>query len=229
MVSTCRRTGLLIALAAVVLTGTGCNGDDDAAARPVEPGELRGVLPSAEGIGDGWSLASDPDGPTERNAPARRCPALAEVEARNGEAGDTVQRAYRHPDGRHIEITLDPSSPVYTDAEVDEIVLAVNDCDDAVVHHPDGGETTVSFAARPTDAYGDQGIRLSVTSVRTGADHDGVEIHTEGHAYRRSGIGVGVRTTDGIDADGERVPSDPVQLDSLAALLDASLEELLLD
>lgn len=227
--TTCRRTGLLLALVAVAVLAAGCGGDDDGETPTIDAGELESVLPTPGEIGDGWELATDPDAPEpgERSDLARRCPALADIEAVNGGTG-TVTREYRHPDGRHIEISLDPASPVYTDDEVDEIVGAIDACDEVVIAHPDGSETTVGFESRPTDAYGDQGIRLSVTSVRTGADHDGVEIRTEGHAYRRAGVGVGVRTTDGTDGAGGRVPSDPDQLDSLAAQLDASLEELLL-
>lgn len=214
-------------LLALVVASTAC-GDDGAAATPrtLEPGELEEVLPTPAELGRGWVLAEAPTA-GERSDLARRCPALADIEAGDGD-GHTVERAYRHPDGRHIEISLDPASPVHTDEEVDAIVAAIDACSDAVVARPDGDEIRVHFESRPTDAYGDQGIRLSVVSVRSGPDHDGVEVRTEGHAYRRAGVGVAVRTTDGVDVDGERVPSDADQLDSLAAQLDASLEELLL-
>ncbi|CAN5911912.1 hypothetical protein BH23ACT2_BH23ACT2_18760 [soil metagenome] len=231
MTTICRRPTAVLCALLLALAACSTSGDPE---RTITAAELEDVAPTAADLGDGWATGDTDESDSEDDAPdfEDECPELARLAGADDDEdqGSEFEAAFEHTDGRLIEITLDPDAREATDEEIDELVEAINACGEVTFTDDDGFETVATLSAETTGAYGDQGVRLSLAAEVSGPGlAQPVSVNIDAHLYRRGTVGVEVRATDGVGDDLEVTPSDLDQLDSLAARIDANLEDLFME
>jgi len=191
--------------------------------------DLQAILPTAADLGTGWTEeAADTSGDSDSSALDEQCPDVAKLDGDSDDSDDSDHATVSFTDAKaeRVAVELDPTATSRTEQELSDYVDALNACKATTT---DNGLTTAfSFEVTPTDAYGDQGLKIETTINVTGAAlPKPVKALLYTLVYRSGTVGVQIDGQDGIDDATAAVTAfDPDQLIKLADAIDPKISDL---
>lgn len=251
-----RRHRLAIAALALLLPLAACgtSGGEDGASAPEGDGsssapteaELESILPTAEEVGEGYTVvtddaddADDDDQGTDDTAEdteaddatddafAEACPGADILEGLDSadDDADQVAREFENEQQATIEVSLESTPDDITEEKVAELIDVLNECG-TIEMEEDGTSMELTFEAEPYDEHGDYGAQLSMEATATVMGIP-LEIGFSGVLFSQDGTTVSVTASSGLDEDTfEQVPADDQLIAPLAELMSQRLAEL---
>lgn len=183
---------------------------------PEATSTIDALFPAPAAVGDGYEPIENPAPNATDRSFAAGCPAASHFGYDPSDAS-MVSRTYDAPDGRRIQVGIDPD-PKYADAAaVDAAVAAINACDPVETGTADAS-LTIAPSAERFDEFG-PGLRF-VLDITYDGPAGRMELAYRGVSFLAGDHGVDILVQDGFDAASfEAVPGDTDAVERLGRAL----------